>query len=317
MIENSWSKLPNPAFAGESLASIPMEQAIVIGSIARRVLDGVRFGRVAEIFERSLYLDVNGDWICLADMALGSGPLIVSVEGKYGRGWMHRFSVGRLVELTPASITIDDCPIISTQGVSSWLPPPPPIWSKTSLERGLDALANLTEARLPTEGLGRFLLACHNTFPATAESRAAVPSIEVLENWLHESFAALIPRSPDNESVAALLGLGPGLTPSGDDFLGGMLIALHVCGEIIVQKQLYIPIAALLETTGPVSRAHLQAAAIGEGSEALHRVFYALLKADVVKLASEVDAIDRIGHTSGWDALAGIATVLRAITSEV
>ena len=52
-----------------------MEQAIVIGSIARRVLDGVRFGRVAEIFERSLYLDVNGDWICLADMALGSGPV--------------------------------------------------------------------------------------------------------------------------------------------------------------------------------------------------------------------------------------------------
>ena len=92
MIENSGSKLPNPAFAGESLAGIPMEQAIVIGSIARRVLDGVRFGRVAEIFERSLYLDVNGDWICLADMALGSGPLIVSIEGKYGRGWMHRFS---------------------------------------------------------------------------------------------------------------------------------------------------------------------------------------------------------------------------------
>jgi hypothetical protein len=185
------------------------------------------------------------------------------------------------------------------------------------LERGLDTLANLTEARLPTEGLGRFLLACHNTFPATAESRAAAPSIKVLENWLHESFAALIPRSPDNESVAALLGLGPGLTPSGDDFLGGMLIALHVCGKIIVQKQLYIPIAALLETTGPVSRAHLQAAAIGEGSESLHRVFYALLKADVVKLASEVDSIDRIGHTSGWDTLAGIATVLRAITSEV
>jgi hypothetical protein len=46
-------------------------------------------------------------------------------------------------------------------------------------------------------------------------------------------------------------------------------------------------------------------------------VFYALLKADVFKLASEVDAIDRIGHTSGWDTLAGIATVLRAITSEV
>ena len=157
-----------------------MEQAIMIGSIARRVLDGVRFGHVAEIFERSLYLDVNGDWICLADMALGSGPLTVSVEGKYGRGWMHRFSVGKLVEITPTSITLDDCPIISTQGVSSWLPPPPPIWSKTSLVRGLDALANLTEARLPTEGLGRFLLACHNTF---LQQRKAVRQHLQLRFW--------------------------------------------------------------------------------------------------------------------------------------
>ena len=56
MIENSWSKLPNPAFADKSLTGTPMEQAILIGSIARRVLDGVRFGHVAEIFERSLTL---------------------------------------------------------------------------------------------------------------------------------------------------------------------------------------------------------------------------------------------------------------------
>jgi len=317
MIENSRSKLPNPVFSGESLVGIPVEKAIMIGSIARRVLDDIRYGRVAEIFERSLYLDVNGDRICLANVALGFGPLMVSVEGKYGRGWMHRFSVGKLVRITPASITMDDCPVISTQGASTWLPPDPPIWSKKSLERGLDALANLSEARVPIEGLGRFLLACHNTFPSTAESLAAEPSIEVLEEWLHESFAALIPRSPDHESVAVLLGLGPGLTPSGDDFLGGMLIALHVCGKIKVQKQLYIPIFTLLGNTGSVSRAHLQAASIGEGSEALHRIFYALLKGDVVNLVSGLDSIERIGHTSGWDTLAGIVTVLRIMISEV
>ena len=316
MIENSRTKLQSTAFAGESLAGIPLEKAIVIGSIARRVLDNVRFGRVAEIFARSLYLDLNGYWICLAEMALGSGPLIVSVEGKYGRGWIHRFSLGKSVRITPSGIALDGCPIISTQEVSSWQPPPSPTWSKTSLECGLDALAKLTKARVPTEGLGRFLLTCHNTLRPTAESRVAAPAIDVLKNWLHESFALPIPRSPENKSVASLLGLGPGLTPSGDDFLGGMLIALHVCGEIVVQKQLYIPISAQFETTSPVSRAHLQAAAIGEGSESLHRVFNAILNADVVKLASEVDAIDRIGHTSGWDILAGIATVLRAITSQ-
>ena len=317
MLEIPEPKLPIPVFAGESLAGFPLGQTIAIGSVAWRVLDGVRFGRVAAIYERSLYLDVNGAWICLADTVLGSGPLMVSVEGKYGRGWIQRFSVGSLVKLTATSITLDNFPILSIQGASAWQPPPPPVWSKTSLADGLDALENLAETRLPTEGLGRFLRSCHHVFPATAESRVAAPAIAVLEGWLDESFAAQTRRPPAHEAVAALLGLGPGLTPSGDDFLGGMLIALHACGKITVRQQLFIPIVALLEATGPVSRAHLQAAALGEGSEALHRMLNALLEADADELAAEVDAIACIGHTSGWDAVAGIATVLRAIASAV
>lgn len=293
-----------------------MEQTIAIGSFARRVLVGARFGWVTAIFERSLYLDVNGDWICLADPAVGCGPVTVSVEGRNGRGWVRRFSVGRLVKLTPAGISLDDSPIISTQGVSPWQPPPPPAWSKTSLERGLDALESLTGAKIPTEGLSRFLLTFHNGLPATPESRAAASPIEALENWLSEGFEASMPIPP-GESVAALVGLGPGLTPSGDDFLGGMLIALHLCGKTTIRNQLFTQITPVLEHTGPVSRAHLQAAATGEGGEALHRVLNALLAGDAVMLESAVGAIDRIGHTSGWDALAGAVTVLRNIASTV
>ena len=119
--------------------------------------------------------------------------------------------------------------------------------------------------------------------------------------------------TPDKDAVAVLLGLGPGLTPSGDDFLGGMLIALHVCGEKSIQKQLYTQVESLLDNTGPVSKAHLKAAALGEGSHSLHQVLNMLLEGNETQLELGIDAINQIGHTSGWDALAGIVVVLNQL----
>ena len=131
----------------------------------------------------------------------------------------------------------------------------------------------------------------------------------------HQYFEFQILVTPDKEAVSALLGLGPGLTPSGDDFLGGMLIALYVCGEKSVQKQLYTQVESLLDNTGPVSKAHLKAAALGEGSHSLHQVLNMLLNGNDTKLEPAIDAINQIGHTSGWDALAGVAVVLRLLAS--
>ncbi len=58
----------------------------------------------------------------------------------------------------------------------------------------------------------------------------------------------------------------------------------------------------LKERTSPISAAHLAAAAAGEAHEALHRVLNGEL---------DVDALDAVGHTSGWDALAGAVAVLK------
>jgi hypothetical protein len=58
----------------------------------------------------------------------------------------------------------------------------------------------------------------------------------------------------------------------------------------------------LRERTSAISAAHLAAAAAGEGHEALHAVLNGEL---------DLDALDAVGHTSGWDALAGAAAVLK------
>ena len=292
-------------------------QAVAIGTVARRKLESALFGRVTAVFEHSLYLEVNGSWICLADANLGFGPLTVSVKSKYEREWINSFSVGRLVKISPVGMSIDDSIIISTIGICSWQPPKRPTWTKNSLMLGLRALENLAQEKVPAEGLARFLFESPDRFPASEESRAAEHSIGILKNWLKKCFEVKLPITPYKEAVAKLLGLGPGLTPSGDDFLGGMLIALHVCGEKSVQKQLYTQVDSLLDSTGPVSSAHLKAAALGEGSQSLHQVLNMLLEGNETQLELGIDAINQIGHTSGWDALAGVAVVLRklALTS--
>jgi hypothetical protein len=111
-----------------------------------------------------------------------------------------------------------------------------------------------------------------------------------------------------------LLGLGPGLTPSGDDLLCGALVALHAVGQVDAARDLHAAIAeAAPVATTPLSAAFLKAAAEGQGSGPLHEAIIALMENQNV--ARHLEAVACIGHTSGWDALAGAVLVLRAFDS--
>jgi len=68
-----------------------------------------------------------------------------------------------------------------------------------------------------------------------------------------------------------------------------------------------LPLAAT--ATGRISRAHLACAAEGECGETVHEAILALLEGGL----PDLDRIDAIGHTSGWDALAGAVLALRAL----
>ena len=58
-----------------------------------------------------------------------------------------------------------------------------------------------------------------------------------------------------------------------------------------------------------ISSAHLEAAAIGIATDKLHDIAGALCLGEDVS-EELIVAIDSIGHSSGWDSLAGLVTVL-------
>jgi len=115
------------------------------------------------------------------------------------------------------------------------------------------------------------------------------------------------------EEIAELVGLGPGLTPSGDDLLGGAMIALQALGVDVAARALADRVLARARTgTSAISSAHLSAAAEGSGALALHQAITALARGDACRLRAALDRVGRVGATSGWDGLAGAVLVFKA-----
>jgi hypothetical protein len=242
-----------------------MWSAEVTGRFAREALAGGE-GEVCATFRRSFYLRCPGErYACVGDAALGRGPLNVLVSD---------FRMPALGERMG----------ISTQEASVWQPPP----HQETIDWRL--LREAAEHRIPAEGLGCLVIGAHNALSGHVQ-----PALEALERWLVGNALA--------DEAEQLIGLGPGLTPSGDDYFGGMLVALRLTGRSMQAEGLWRWLQPRLkERTSAISAAHLAAAAAGEAHEALHEALNGSL--DFARL-------DAVGHCSGWDALAGAAAVLK------
>jgi uncharacterized protein DUF2877 len=169
------------------------------------------------------------------------------------------------------------------------------------------ALAQRAAIEAPPEGLARPAL-CPQA-PA-ALTRFARPRIAAFEAWLS---AAL--RGEDTSAEAAvqgLIGLGPGLTPSGDDVLTGALALLQACRETRIHADLARTILAMAALTSPLSASFLRAAAAGHVAEHLYDAATSAVAGDA---GATVAALRGVGHSSGWDMLAGIAVTLRAVAA--
>jgi hypothetical protein len=240
--------------------------ARVVGRFAREALAAGE-GEVCAAFRRSVYLRLPGErYACVGDASLGRGPLNALVEPFAPPPVGSRLSV-------------------SAEAATLWQPPPGTCIAEAEL------LRRASKDRVPAEGLGCLIAGEHNALVVHAQ-----PALEAIDRWL-------VGNALGNE-VEILVGLGPGLTPSGDDYLGGILVALRQLGRAAQAEALWRWLQPrLAERTSAISAAHLVAAAAGEGHEALHEVLNGSLNLE--KLAA-------VGHCSGWDALAGAAAVLRA-----
>jgi hypothetical protein len=120
----------------------------------------------------------------------------------------------------------------------------------------------------------------------------------------------------DAEASAAaallLVGLGPGLTPSGDDFTGAAFFARTLLARAAYgdagewRAAAAVVMRAAPSLTHPISVALLGDLLDGSAPAPLHDLAYALANEAPASVADDAARrLARIGHTSGWDMLAG------------
>ena len=118
------------------------------------------------------------------------------------------------------------------------------------------------------------------------------------------------------EGTSRLSGLGPGLTPAGDDFLMGVIYSHWVMGENSSNRLKIDRIARVAgERTNTLSRAWLQAASHGEAAAPWHKLVAAVISGNPADLAQAVNKILEIGSSSGADALAGFLAASQLLNS--
>lgn len=120
-----------------------------------------------------------------------------------------------------------------------------------------------------------------------------------------------------DEFVYKAIGLGIGLTPSGDDFIQGMMMAEAVFGqkdEIAVMTKEHL----LERSTTDVSVAYYEALFDGV---ALHEIWLTFLRmvpdTNHDELLNQLIWMRRYGHTSGSDLLLGFKTYLEKFKGEI
>ncbi len=135
-----------------------------------------------------------------------------------------------------------------------------------------------------------------------------------------ESAIACLRVDAASEQLQRLLGLGPGLTPSGDDFIVGCLAGLAVSTRNApARRQFLAEVARILEhdlgATTPISRQHLSDACRLEFAQPLAELAIAI-GCGARDVRTKVSAALRIGACSGADGVAGLLFALQAWQSQ-
>lgn len=284
------------------------EPVVELGLLADAVLRNGGEGEIVAAFQRSIYVSLNGHLICVGSRTLGSGPLHVLCD----RWLADRVRVGQSAAVAGHALFVENAPLADFEKASIWKPDPAPNWSLSSLTDGLKAADAIWRDMPGDDGLASLAGA-----PLSRSSlliAAARPGSDALVRMVERGVQGGVDEPANEAAIIDLIGMGPGLTPSGDDFLLGGLLALDAVGLLAMRNILWDICRPHLDRTNAISRAHLETAALGYGAAALHAAIHALIAGRTELLPHALSVVSDIGQTSGRDSFTGALLVLHAVS---
>lgn len=278
-------------------------------TISRWVFDLVResrlTGHVRAKYEHACNLVISEqEIIALVSPAIGNGPLNIVIEDNAA---FEHVTPGLSAVFRDGQLILGDALVVLLDGARLWNAEVN--WERLTAHKGrlgnslavlCDWLLNLDAEKQSEEGNGIRPLQSQ-AFLTTAWARIR----GLLQALQHGD------RPGIRENVAHLAGLGPGLTPAGDDYLVGLMAGLRAWPTMLEDSGLspgeacQIMFEATKGKTTLLSNAFLRSAKDGLFGESWHELLAALAGGEAPQIQRAARHILSSGATSGADALVG------------
>jgi hypothetical protein len=264
--------------------------------VRERVGWGVR-ARVVGVQRRACQLAVDPDiLLILSAPDVPLSPNAIALGSPPGR-----FQLGQTVALSASASGEGDADwLVGLEGAAVWDPcPRVGVVPRRELEDRLRTARATAIAEGAREPVLALLWASSGD---TAAARLACdPARRLAEGATHGDAPSVA------QAAAGLAGLGPGLTPSGDDLLAGFAAAWTLAGKCLGRDcAMHAGVTAALLAgarpgASPLGRAWLEHAVRGELPEPMTRFAEALFAADARDLAPAARRMLAVGASSGTD----------------
>lgn len=249
--------------------------------------DGAFAGEVSRVFDRSCHIRTcTGDAVFVVAEGLDCGPQAVRVSTPSQFTFAAALAPGTPVTRKADHLLFDGNKLdIDLTGAAQWSSRPLPWPCRLSAATSQIICEHLDNA------------AANMQWPDNAELIAATRRLK------SESAQDILSRR---------IGLGPGLTPAGDDYIVGYMLGLNLCETGPVQRtQFRRQVSSWLGNQGhlttDISAAFFSAAAMGRFTDNLVQLAHAASQDDTNTLAAAISAVLAQGASSGHDTLSGFA----------
>ena len=253
-------------------------KATFVGLGARRALRTAGPGVVFASFSRATYINTPEGMFALVAPGVPPGPVHLGVDRLYGE-----VAGGAAVAVDDGRLYIEGRSSIDYRQATTWIGFIPDLNTRCCATL-LAALAPLAARSALRDALYR------------GRVQSATEAF-----YAHD-----LPQA-----ASALSGLGPGLTPAGDDALAGALLSARVLWGEAAEPSLRAALAHA--ETGLISRSFLEWAAAGQVVAPVHELLHAASKRDRTGAERAVTQLGGIGASSGADLAFGLSIGLEML----
>ncbi|WP_052759688.1 DUF2877 domain-containing protein [Paenibacillus sp. DMB20] len=259
-------------------------------------------GTIHSIFDRTVNIkcDFTRDLYTVASRKTDNAPhtIVADIDSCAGRG----LAIGDPVILTDGQLLLGPKLAVSVEQAAVWRCALPAYPTADEPLR-----SNLAEAVKEIGSRGRGGGTIRSADAGSIEIETARLLNERTADLLRELSQVRMEKA--FSYAIRLIGLGPGLTPSGDDFLTGLFAAMNLPKSPLYSRRFWCRDveAAAASMTNEISCMAMKKAAIGQVRESIVDLAHSLIHGSRDGMLSSLSAVLDIGSSSGSDIALGLA----------